>query len=156
QLYSAPGYKTATNGTAREYVGDIYSVTQRLQLERYTGNASFNWVPYSWLTLTAEGGVDNANAYNYQIQLPGEGTINGSAWGPTSGQGYSGKDIFRTNNLQYTATVRGAATRKITDAITSQTTLGTQWFKNGQYQLFGEGYGLALGASTPTAAQQRL
>jgi TonB-linked SusC/RagA family outer membrane protein len=156
QLFSAPGYKTATNGTAREYVGDIYSVNQRLTLERFTGSGAFNWSPITWLQLTAEGGVDNGNANNYQIQLPGEGTANGSAWGPTSGQGFSGKDIFRTNNLQYTATGRAAATHRFLTNFNSQTTVGLQWFKNGQYQLFGEGYGLALGASTPNAAQQRL
>lgn len=156
QLFSAPGYKTATNGTAREYVGDIYSVTQRLTLERFTGSGAFNWSPITWLQLTAEGGVDNGNSNNYQIQLPGEGTVNGSAWGPTSSQGFSGKDIFRTNNLQYTATFRGAATRRLLSNLNSQTTLGFQWFKTGSYQLFGEGYGLALGASTPNAAQQRL
>ena len=156
QLFSAPGYKTTTNGTAREYVGDIYSVNQRLTLERFTGSGAFNWSPITWLQLTAEGGVDNGNSNNYQIQLPGEGTANGSAWGPTSQQGFSGKDIFRTNNLQYTATFRGAATRRLLTSLNSQTTLGFQWFKTGSYQLFGEGYGLALGASTPNAAQQRL
>lgn len=156
QLFSAPGYKTATNGTAREFVGDIYSVNQRLTLERFTGSGAFNWSPITWLQLTAEGGLDNGNSNNYQIQLPGQGTVNGSAWGPTSAQGYSGKDIFRTNNLQYTATFRGAATRRLPWDLNSQTTVGFQWFKTGSYQLFGEGYGLALGASTPNAAQQRL
>ena len=156
QLFSAPGYKTATNGTAREFVGDIYSVTQRLQLERFTGSGSFNWAPISWLTLTAEGGVDNGNSYNYQIQLVSEGTRAAAAWGPTSAQSFSGKDINRSNTLQYTATLRGAATHKITNAIGSQTTIGGQWFKASTYRTFAEGYGLALGASTPNAAQQRL
>ena len=156
QLFSAPGYKTATNGTAREYVGDIYSVNQRLQLMRFTGSSAFNWVPLPWLTLTAEGGVDNGNSYNYQIQLVNEGTRNGSAWGPTAGQSFSGKDINRSNSLQYTATLRGAANHKLTDAINSQTTVGGQWFKAATYRTFAEGYGLALGASTPNAAQQRL
>ena len=36
------------------------------------------------------------------------------------------------------------------------TTVGGQWFKSGIYTLFGEGYGLGVGATTPTAAQQRL
>jgi len=156
QLFSAPGFKTATNGTAREYVGDIYGVSQRLTTERFTGSGAFNWAPITWLQLTAEGGIDNGNANNYQIQLPGQGTVNGSAWGPTASQGFSGKDIFRTNNLQYTATFRGAATRQLPWSLNSQTTVGFQWFKTGQYQLFGEGYGLPLGASTPNAAQQRL
>lgn len=156
QLFSAPGFRTSTNGTAREYVGDIYSVNQRLTLERFTGSGSFNWSPIAWLQLTAEGGVDNGNSNNYQIQLPGEGTNQGSAWGPTSAQGFSGKDINRTNTLQYTATFRGAATRRLPWELNSQTTVGLQWFKTGTYRLFGEGYGLALGASTPNAAQQRL
>jgi TonB-linked SusC/RagA family outer membrane protein len=156
QLFSAPGYKTATNGTAREYVGDIYSVDQRLTLERFTGSGSFNWSPITWLQLTAEGGVDNGNSNNYQIQLPGEGTINGAAWGPTAAQGFSGKDINRTNTLQYTATFRGAATRRLFADFNTQSTVGLQWFKTGTYRLFGEGYGLALGSSTPNAAQQRL
>ena len=156
QLFSAPGYKTATNGTAREFVGDIYSVNQRLTLERFTGSGSFNWSPITWLQLTAEGGIDNGNANNYQIQLPGEGTVNGAAWGPTGSQGFSGKDINRTNTLQYTATFRGAATRRLFTDFNSQSTVGLQWFKTGTYRLFGEGYGLALGASTPNAAQQRL
>ena len=156
QLFSAPGYRTASNGTAREYVGDIYSVNQRLTLERFTGSGAFNWSPITWLQLTAEGGVDNGNANNYQIQLPGEGTNVGIAWGPTAGQGFSGKDINRVNTLQYTATFRGAATRHLPWEWNSQTTVGFQWFKTGTYRLFGEGYGLALGASTPNAAQQRL
>jgi hypothetical protein len=36
------------------------------------------------------------------------------------------------------------------------TTIGGQYFKSGIYTLFGEGYGLGVGATTPTAAQQRL
>src|SRR2546423_15523350 len=73
QLFSAPGYKTATNGTAREFVGDIYSVNQRLTLERFTGSGSFHWSPITRLPLTAAGGIDNRHANNYHIPLPGGG-----------------------------------------------------------------------------------
>ncbi|MEO7085165.1 MAG: SusC/RagA family TonB-linked outer membrane protein [Gemmatimonadaceae bacterium] len=156
QLFSAPGYLTSTNGTAREYVGDIFGVTQRTTLERFNGSASFNWTPLQGIQLTAEGGVDNSNANNTEQQLPGQGTVNGSAWGPTASQGYSGIDIYRTNSLQYTATVRGQGTRHLTNSLTSITTLGGQFFKSGIYTLFGEGYGLGVGSTTPTAAQQRL
>jgi TonB-linked SusC/RagA family outer membrane protein len=156
QLFSAPGYRTPTNGTAREYVGDILGVTQRTTLERFNGSAQFNWTPIAGIQLTAQGGVDNGNANNSEQQLPGQGTANGSAWGPTSSQGYSGIDIQRTNSLQYTATVRGQGTRQLTNSLTSVTTVGGQFFKSGIYTLFGEGYGLGIGATTPTAAQQRL
>lgn len=155
QLFSAPGFLTATNGTAGQYVGDIFSVGQRTTLERFTGTGSFNWTPMSWLQLTAEGGVDNANANNFQDQFPGQGPTT-SAWGPTAAQGFSGIDLFRTNSLQYTATVRGAATRRLSSSFNSVTTVGGQWFKSGIYQLFGEGYGLGVGATTPNAAAQRL
>jgi TonB-linked SusC/RagA family outer membrane protein len=156
QLFTAPGFQNATNGTAREFVGDIYSVQQRLQLERFFGSTAFNWTPISWLLLTAEGGVDNANSNNSQYQYPGEGTNKASAWGPDISQGFSGVDIVRTNSLNYTATVRAAATRQLTSTLNSVTTGGAQWFRSGQYQLFGEGYGLGIGATTLTAAQQRL
>jgi TonB-linked SusC/RagA family outer membrane protein len=156
QLFTAPGYLTATNGTANQFVGDIFGVGQREQLERLTGSGSFNWTPMTWLQLTLEGGVDNSNANNNRFQYPGWGPIGAAAWGPTASQGFSGTDITRTNSLQYTTTARGAATRRISSSLNSITTVGGQWFKSGQYQLFGEGYGLGVGATTPTAAAQRL
>jgi TonB-linked SusC/RagA family outer membrane protein len=156
QLFSAPGYLTPTNGTAREFVGDIFGVRQRTSLERFNGTATLNWTPWEPIQVTAQGGVDNGNANNFQQQLPGQGTINGSAWGPTASQGYSGVDINRTNSLQYTATLRAQGTKHLTNSLTSLTTIGGQYFKSGIYTLFGEGYGLGVGATTPTAAQQRL
>ena len=45
---------------------------------------------------------------------------------------------------------------QLTSALGSVTTIGGQWFKSGIYTLFGEGYGLGVGATTPTAAAQRL
>lgn len=156
QLFSAPGFKTSTNGTAREYVGDIFGVFNRLTLERFTGSGSVNWNPLNWLQLTGEGGMDNSNSNNSQYQYPGEGPNKALAWGPTAAQNYSGIDIFRTNTLQYSATTRAAASRQLTASLGSQTTVGAQWFRTSISQLFGEGYGLGVGATTPTAAQQRL
>ncbi|MEO5818746.1 MAG: SusC/RagA family TonB-linked outer membrane protein [Gemmatimonadaceae bacterium] len=156
QLFTAPGFKNATNGTAREFVGDIFSVTNRLTNERFTGNGSINWIPVAWLHLTAEGGLDNANANNQTYQYPGEGTNQAAAWGPNAAQNYSGIDIYKTNTLQYTGTVRAAGTRQLTTSIGTQTTVGAQWFRTASDQLFGEGYGLGVGATTPTAAAQRL
>ena len=62
QLFSAPGYLTPTNGTAREFVGDIFGVQQRTSLERFNGTATFNWTPWEAIQVTAQGGVDNGNA----------------------------------------------------------------------------------------------
>ena len=73
QMLTAPGFLTPTNGTAKIYVGDIYSIDSRNQTERMTGSASLNWTPKSWLQLTGEAGIDNGHLYNTQLQLPGEG-----------------------------------------------------------------------------------
>ena len=156
QLFTAPGFKNATNGTAREFVGDIFSVQSRVTLERFTGSGSMNWIPLSWLKLTAEGGMDNSNANNSQYQYPGEGTNKAAAWGPNAAQNYSGIDVFKTNSLLYSGSLRAAATRQLTNTLGSTTTIGTQWFRTAIDQLFGEGYGLGVGATTPTAASQRL
>jgi TonB-linked SusC/RagA family outer membrane protein len=156
QMLSAPGYRTATNGTAREYVGDLLSVTNRLQLQRFTGSANLTWALLPWLTFAADGGTDYGNANNTTRQLPGEGPNKALAWGPTSSQGYSGIDIYRTNSLNYTANARFAAERKIGATIRSTSTVGGSWFKSDINQLFGEGYGLGVGSVTPTAAAQRL
>lgn len=155
QLWTAPGYLTATNGTAADYVGDMFGVGQREQLERFIGSGSFNWTPITWLQLTAEGGIDNANSLNSRFQYPGWGPAT-SAWGPIASQGFSGVDDNRDNALEYTAKARGAATHRITNALLSTTTIGAEWDKTGDYLMLGEGYGLLVGATTPTAAQQRL
>ena len=157
QLFSAPGFKTSTNGTSREYVGDIFSVQQRTTLERFTTSGAFNWTPQSWLQLTAEGGVDNANAHNMEYQYPGEGLLNGG-WGPNpdpADQNNSGIDEFRVNSLNYTGTLRAAATRQLTSSLGSVTTIGGQYFRTGRYELYGSGYGLGVGAVTLSAAKQR-
>ena len=73
QMLTAPGFLTATNGTAKIYVGDIYSIDTRNQTERLTGAATINWTPMKWLVLTGEAGMDNGHLYNTVLQLPSEG-----------------------------------------------------------------------------------
>ncbi len=158
QLFTAPkSFGTRRMARRAEFVvRDIFSVTNRLTNERFTGNGSINWVPMPWLHLTGEGGLDNSNANNSTYQYPGEGTNQAAAWGPNAAQNYSGIDIYKTNTLQYTASLRAAITRQLTTAVGTTTTIGAQWFRTASDQLFGEGYGLGVGATTPTAASQRL
>jgi len=155
QMLTAPGFLTPTNGTAKIYVGDIYSIDSRNQTERMTGSASLNWTPQSWLALTAEAGIDNGHLYNTQLQLPGEGP-QAFSWGPAANQNFSGTNLDRQNALQYTVTFRGTATRQVTSTLNSVSTLGGQWFRNGIYSLNGQGYGLGVGSTTPNAATTRV
>ena len=155
QFLTGPGFRTATNGTARIFVGDIYSIDTRNQTERFTGSAMLNWTPRNWLQVTAEGGIDNGHLYNTQLQLPGEGPQQ-FAWGPAANQAFSGISMDRSNALQYTVTTRGAATRKLTNSLNSVTTVGLQWFRNGSYSTNGQGFGLGVGIVTPNTATTRV
>ncbi len=156
QFMTAPGYRTPTNGTQREFVGDIFSVEQRLQDDRLTGSAALNWTPVSWVDTRATVGIDATSSYNYRLQVPGEGTHNGSAWGPSASQGYSGKDAQRANTNVYSVDVSATATRDLTSALRSRTTVGGRWFRTGFYDSELSGYGLPPGSTEPNAAAQRL
>src|SRR5439155_1803749 len=151
QMLTAPGFLTATNGTAKIFVGDIYSIDTRNQTERLTGSMSFNWTPRQWLQLTAESGLDNGHLYNTTLQLPNEGP-QAFSWGPAANQNFSGINLDRQNALQYTVTLRGQATHELTRTIPSTTALGGQGLRNGTYSLNGQGDGLGVGSTTPNAA----
>jgi TonB-linked SusC/RagA family outer membrane protein len=155
QFLTGPGFRTATNGTARIFVGDIYSIDSRNQTERLTGAATLNWTPRNWLQVTAEGGLDNGHLYNTQLQLPGEGPQQ-FAWGPAANQAFSGISMDRSNALQYTMTGRVTAMRKLTNSFSSTTTVGVQWFRNGTYSTNGQGFGLGVGVVTPNTATTRV
>ncbi|MEP6692148.1 MAG: SusC/RagA family TonB-linked outer membrane protein, partial [Gemmatimonadaceae bacterium] len=154
QYMTAAGFKTATNGTQREFVGDIFSIEQKTADARFTGSAALNWTPIDWLQLRAVTGIDQTNQYNYRQQLNAEGTRVGVAWGPVGQEG--GKDLSRSNNLRYSVDLGATASKALTSAWSSKTTVGGQWFKDELYQEDGEGYGLPPGVSSPNSARQRL
>jgi TonB-linked SusC/RagA family outer membrane protein len=145
-----------TNGTQREYVGDIFSVEQKTNDQRFTGSGALNWAPLSWLQVRSTVGIDQSNTYEFRDQLLGEGPNQATAWGPNSAQSFSGKDFERNNVNRYSVDVGTTATRQLTSRIQSKTTLGAQWFKDETYRGTGEGYGFGPGVSTPNSASQRL
>ena len=146
--------RSRSNGTAKIYLGDVFSIDTRAKLQRLTGSTSANWQARSWLQLTGEAGIDNGNSYNTQLQVLGQGP-QAVSFGPTQLQNFSGLDLTRGNALQYTGTVRAAASRKLTSSINGVTTLGGQWFRNASYSTIGQGYGLGVGSVTPNTAATR-
>jgi TonB-linked SusC/RagA family outer membrane protein len=145
-----------TNGTQREYVGDVFSIEDKTNEQRLTGSSSLNWAVLDWLNTRATIGIDQSNTYEYRMQLLGEGPNQATAWGPNSAQGFSGKDFERNNVNRYSVDLGATATRQVTSRIQSKSTVGTQWFKDETYRGQGEGYGFAPGVTTPNSASQRL
>ena len=144
-----------TNGTQREYIGDIFSVEQRTSDQRFTGSTALNWAPLTWVQVRSTIGVDQSNTYEFRDQLLGQGPNQATAWGPNSAQGFSGVDFERNNSNKYSVDLGATATRQVTSLIQSKTTVGAQWYKDELYRGLGEGYGLAPAVTTPNSASQR-
>lgn len=152
QSYFAPGFRTATNGTSAQHIGDIFSVTQKLRDQRFTGSTALNWQPKHWLTTRATVGLDQNAGYGYRFARYGEGTITG--WGPPGQTG--GRDATRNTFSRYSVDLGATATWQAMPALSTRTSVGLQWFKDTQYQTDARGYSLPPGAQTPNGAQQQL
>ena len=152
QTYFAPGFRTPTNGTSAQFIGDIFSVTQKLRDQRLTGSSSLNWQPKSWLTGRATVGIDQNAGYGYRFARFGEGTVTG--WGPPGQTG--GRDATRNTFSRYSADVGATATWQAAAEWSTRTSVGLQWFKDTQYQTDARGYSLPPGAQTPNGAQLQL
>ena len=74
QYMTGPGFKNATNGLQREFVGDVFGVEGKLRDDRFTGGGSLNWQPFTWLTARAVAGIDQTNSFGYRQQLKGAGS----------------------------------------------------------------------------------
>jgi TonB-linked SusC/RagA family outer membrane protein len=154
QYMTGPGFKNATNGTQREFVGDVFGVEGKLRDDRFTGSSQLNWQPLTWLTGRAVVGIDQTNSFGYRQQLKGQGPRVGLSWGPIGDEG--GKDYDRSNNAKYTIDIGATATNDLPDnQLSFRTSVGVQRFFDAQYQSQGRGYGLPPGASTPNSARQR-
>jgi TonB-linked SusC/RagA family outer membrane protein len=154
QFMAAPGFKNnGTNGLQREFLGDIFGITQYVRDDRFIGSTTVNYQPLTWLATRAVIGLDQNNSFGYRQQLRGQGTRVGVAWGPVADEG--GKDYDRSNNTQYTLDLGGTATNSIRPDLSLRSSLGAQWFFNALYRSQGRGYGLPPGAETPNAARLR-
>ncbi len=124
--YGGPGFKynrTAAGDTLygwRSFTPrDIYQGETNQGIERFIGSSSANYRPQDWLTLRANLGLDLINRNDTQLcrfeNCPNIGTER---------QGF--KMDFRTSFYSYTMSTNATATRRLSDAIESKTTLGVQ------------------------------
>ena len=148
QTYFAPGFRTPTNGTSAQYVGDIMSVTQRLRDQRLTSSASLNWQPRPWLETRAVTGIDQTGNYGLRFARQGEGTNTG--WGPPGQTG--GRDATRNTFSRYSVDLGATARWSPYAWLTTRTSVGGQWFKDTQYETAVQGYTLPAGAENPNGA----
>lgn len=147
QSYFAPGFRTATNGTSAQHIGDIMSVEQTMRDQRAIMTSTLSYQPLSWLQTRAVVGLDQNQGYSTRFARFGEGTITG--WGPPGQTG--GKDLNRNNFSRYSVDLGANATFDPFSTINLRTSVGVQWFKDTQYQTIGRGYSIPPGVTTPNA-----
>jgi TonB-linked SusC/RagA family outer membrane protein len=152
QTFFAPGYRTPTNGTSAQHIGDIFSVTQSLRDQRFTGSSLLSWQPIPWLETRATVGIDQNQGYGIRFARFGEGTNTG--WGPPGRTG--GRDATRNTYSRYSVDLGASATWNAMPTLTARTSVGAQWFKDTQYETAARGYSLPPGAQTPNGASQQL
>jgi len=145
----APGYRTAYNGYSAQHLGDIMSVWQPEQEQRFTGNVGYTIRPLGWLSAHANVGIDRSDQSAQQFAAVGEGTNGG--WGQLRGRS-GGYRRALTNLRRYTVDLGSSADFALTSELTSRTSVGGQWFKDDQYEVQFSGYGLAPGTITIPSA----
>jgi TonB-linked SusC/RagA family outer membrane protein len=124
--YGGPGFKYNRNPAGDTLYGwrsftprDIYQGETNQAIERFIGSSSANYRPQDWLTLRVNAGLDLINRNDSQLcrfeNCPNVGTDR---------QGF--KIDNRTTFYSYTLSTNGTATRRLSDALESKTTLGVQ------------------------------
>jgi len=127
------GYRFLTPAQAYQI-----SVSQRV--ERFTGGLNLNFRPTSFLTMLGTAGYDLTNQGDNQLTPPGvipldQNRLDGNA------------NANRAQLFSYTASFATKATFRVSPEITSNTTVGLQYYKNVFQQVQAAGRKVVAGTS---------
>ena len=148
--YRGPGFKTNGNGGVPLYgyraftPGDMFQETVGQDINRFIGSLSPNWRPLSWLTARGNFGVDFTNRVDSDLCRRSQCSDFG-----TSRLGF--KTNNRTNFFKYTFDVSSTAQFKVSNAVTSKTTGGVQYFRSTFHRNGASSSDLPPGATTVSA-----
>ena len=109
-------------------------------IERFTGGLNINFRPASYLTMLGTVGYDVTNQGDNQLTPPGvipldQNRLDGNA------------NANRAQTFAYTATFATRASFRVSPVVTSNTTLGVQYFKNTFQQVKASGRKVVAGTS---------
>lgn len=145
-VYGGPGYKYNLNAAGDTLYGwreftprQVYQTVTRQAIERLINSVNADWRPEPWLAFRGNFGLDLINRVDTQVCRFGDCALT------TDRLGF--KEDNRTNFYTYTLDVGGTATRRVSDAVESQTSVGVQYYRN----IFDANY--AYGSTLPPGAQ---
>src|SRR5687768_2930215 len=150
-VYGGPGFKYNLSPAGDTLYGwrqftprDIYQATTTQAIERTIAGIKANWRPRNWLDTRAGFGLDYTNR--------GETQLCRFANCPDVGTDRAGfKRDNRTNFLNYTFQTSASATKSISAAVESKTTVGMQFGRSVFNRNGAQGLTLPPGATTVTA-----
>jgi len=150
--YGGPGFKYNLNPAGDTLYGwrfstprDVYQTVTGQGIKRLITSVSGSYRPFAWLSSSGNFGVDYINRLDTQLCRFGSCPDLGG----DSRLGF--KIDNRTNFFSYSANGSAAATRRLTDAIQTQTTLGVQFNRTIFDRNGASGVQLSPGATTVTS-----
>ncbi len=135
------GFPNKTNGGYRFLTpaeANLISTTQRV--ERFTGGLNLNFRPASFLTMRGTAGYDLTNQGDNELTPPNVIPLDQSRLDGNAFQ-------YRAQIFSYTANFATIASVRVSPIITSNTTVGVQYYKNVYQQTQASGRKVVAGTS---------
>lgn len=124
-------------------MGDVFSVQNRQDVQRFTNSVAARWQAMDWLSTRATVGLDLTNLTNF-----GGNYINESL--PSNNRNNGNITSTRRQIAQYTVDIGATASNKISSGITSKFSAGVQYFRTLDELSTGNGQVLIPGCTTTT------
>jgi TonB-linked SusC/RagA family outer membrane protein len=125
---------------------DIFFQEYTQDVQRFTQSVNANWSPTSWLQFRGTAGLDFASLNDVIFQAVGTGPDFLSY----REDGFRRSD--KTNQWLYTVDLGGTAQFRLTDRISSRTSVGVQYFRNYRERVSTYGEKLPPGAGSNSSA----
>ena len=137
---------TANGGWFGTRPGEQFEMTSNEATTRFTGSLAGDYQPFPWLSSRATVGLDASGSNENSLQKYGEGPT-----ATATGQRQSNRYDIKVWSVDASAT----ATRDLRTNLTSRTTVGAQYNRRREYDIFGYGSNLAPGSVTLAGAATR-
>ena len=137
---------TANGGWFSTRPGEQFEVTSSEATTRFTGSLAGDYQPNAWLSTRATIGLDASGSNENALQKYGEGPPQ-----TATGQRQSNEYDIKVWSVDLSAT----ASHDLRSNLRSRTTVGAQYNRRREYDLFGYGTNLAPGSETLAGAATR-
>lgn len=138
-----PGHRDEQNGYGGSFQAPAIQLatTREEKVDRFVTSLSGQWAPLSWLDARAILGLDHVSSDREGLSRTGEGEITNGAY-----------DQVLLRATTYSGDLSATGTAALTSRLRSATSMGVQYNRRDETQLFANARGLPPGASGPAGA----